>query len=178
MPDLQHNYHDDDFFNAETHHEESDVNVSALLKFLVAFIVLAAVMHIALWVMFKQLAKMERHKQEAPLTAIPQPHTANVPVPRLQPFPTQVTQTQINAPYTNTPETDMTEMRNEQDSYLHSYGWVDRQKGLVHIPIETAKTLALQRGVFKPVAATAPATAPAQPPATQTVPNPAGNKPS
>jgi hypothetical protein len=40
----------------------------------------------------------------------------------------------------------MVEMRAAQDQELTSYGFIDRQKGIVHIPIEEAKKLALQRG--------------------------------
>jgi hypothetical protein len=162
MPDLHH-YDDGELVNPETHHETSDVNVKALFAFVVVFIVFAAVMHIALWVLFKQFAAIERHKQIPPLTAVPMPSDAHVPpLPRLQPFPTKVSNV-TNPPNTNTPVTDMTDMAAQQNAWLHSYGWSDRQKGVVHIPIEVAKQLALQRGIYKTISTPAPAPAPQVP---------------
>ncbi len=35
-------------------------------------------------------------------------------------------------------------LREEQERRLHSYGWVDRDKGLVHMPIERAIDLSVQ----------------------------------
>jgi hypothetical protein len=172
MPDLHHHHHfaDDDLVNAETQHEKSDVNVRALGGFMIAFIVFAIVTHFALWVLFRQYVKIERRKQIPPLTAIEQGGSVP-PLPRLQPFPTELTPNNVVPPYRNTPVTDMVDMGTEQKAYLNSYGWVDKQKGVVHIPIAQAKQLALQRGVFK--ALEAPAAAPA--PAPAQVPNPAGN---
>lgn len=35
-------------------------------------------------------------------------------------------------------------LRRQQDARLHGYGWVDKEKGLVHLPIEQALELTLQ----------------------------------
>ncbi len=37
-----------------------------------------------------------------------------------------------------TPASDLTRLRAREQARLDSYGWVDRQQGLVHIPIERA----------------------------------------
>lgn len=37
--------------------------------------------------------------------------------------------------------------RERQESTLHSYGWVDQKAGTVHIPIDRAMDLLLQRGL-------------------------------
>ena len=42
---------------------------------------------------------------------------------------------------------DMLEMRARENRILSSYGWVDQQSGVVHIPIEEAKKLMLERGM-------------------------------
>jgi len=54
-------------------------------------------------------------------------------------------------------------LRAEEDALLKSYGWVDRTAGSVHIPIDRAMEIVLDRGVpgGKPMAAGAPAPAPA-----------------
>jgi len=172
MPNLNlHDYHDEDIVNVETHHEKSDVNVKALFAFGVVFVIFAAVSHFVLLVMYRQFVKHENKSQHVPLTMMNRPESMSVPqIPRLQPFPTKVSDTVTIAPNANTPVTDMVEMRAAQDQELTSYGFVDRQKGIVHIPIEEAKKLALQRGFATLVGGQAPP--PVQPaqPATGTTP--------
>jgi hypothetical protein len=37
------------------------------------------------------------------------------------------------------------ELRQEKESLLHSYGWINKEKGIVHIPIEHAMKLLIVR---------------------------------
>ena len=67
------------------------------------------------------------------------------PEPRLQPFATRNVGGTFNPPNTSTPVTDMEQMRAAEEQALHTPGWVDRQKGIVRLPIEVAKQLAVQR---------------------------------
>ncbi|PYQ34450.1 MAG: hypothetical protein DMF57_06220 [Acidobacteria bacterium] len=138
---------EDHLLNPETHHERSDVNVRALLWFLVIFIVFGVFTHFFLWILFKHFAKEARRDVRPPLTAMQRPGDLSVPQgPRLQPFPAQERPGQVMAPYRSTPVTDMEEMQRSEDQALHNPGWVDRQKGIVRLPIDVAKQLALQRG--------------------------------
>jgi len=45
------------------------------------------------------------------------------------------------------PFKDVLQLKTEQRAQLHSYGWVDKANGVVHIPIERAMALTLQRGL-------------------------------
>ncbi len=45
------------------------------------------------------------------------------------------------------PEQDMQEMSTEQDAILNNYGWVDKEAGVIRIPIERAIELTLERGL-------------------------------
>ncbi len=45
------------------------------------------------------------------------------------------------------PVADLAHLRQQQDDALHSYGWVDRNLGTVHLPIERAMDLLLERGL-------------------------------
>jgi hypothetical protein len=45
------------------------------------------------------------------------------------------------------PENDLSAMRAREDSILYTYGWVDRQKGIVRIPIGRAMDLLAARGL-------------------------------
>ncbi|SRR5581483_620366 len=147
MADLNlHDYHEEDIVNAETHHEKSDVNVRALFIFGIVFVIFAAVSHGALYIMYRQFIRYANDHQNKPLTMMERPESMTVPAaPRLQPFPSK-TPSGVIAPNANTPVTDMADMRREQENVLNSYGYADRQKGVVHIPIEDAKKLALQKG--------------------------------
>jgi hypothetical protein len=146
MPEHLH-YHDDELFNPETHHEESDVNVKAILWFAVIFVVFGLISHFVVWGLFEQFVSMERKRDErtANLTAVPRAKDAAVPKnqPLLQPFPTKAPNGAEVAPTSNTPVTDLIDMRRRENEALHSYGWVDKQHGVVHIPIEDAKRRAL-----------------------------------
>jgi len=141
--------------NPETHHEKSDVNVRALLWSVVIFILFAGATHLVLYLQFQFYRSKFRGKTNAPLTAVARPPDAAVPPePRLQPFVTRNVGGATNPPMTNTPVTDMEQMRAAEEQALHTPGWVDKQRGIVRLPIDVAKQLAVQRlrqtGAAKP----------------------------
>jgi hypothetical protein len=118
--------------NVETRHEESDVNVRALIWFMVFFIVFAAVTHAGLYLLYRFYRNLEGGaKANPPISSVAMPRDANVP------------------PTANTPVVDMIAMREGENQRLSTYGWVDKQHGIAHIPIEEAKKLALQSGVYQ-----------------------------
>jgi hypothetical protein len=45
------------------------------------------------------------------------------------------------------PREDLQKFREQEDTVLTSYGWVDRNAGIVRIPIEEAMKLTVQRGL-------------------------------
>jgi len=56
------------------------------------------------------------------------------------------------------PFKDIYQLKTEQLGALHGYGWVDQASGVVHIPIEQAMALTLQRGLnVRPGGSAAPA---------------------
>ena len=148
-------YQDDELFNPETHHEESDVPIKPLFWAIGIFIVFAIVTHLVLAWMYEGFRKGEEKRMDPPYTQVALPRDAYVPKnqPLLQPFPREG-----HAPREDTPVTDLVQMRAREETQLHSYGWVDQQKGVVHIPIENAKQIMLQRGF--PTATAPPPPAP------------------
>jgi len=134
-------YSDDSILNVETHHEKSDVDVKALMWFFVIFVIFAFVTHAFLWILFKFYVRLERRPSQnaAALTSMQRPSDAAPVEPRLQPFPTKDKAGEFGPPNTLTPEADMVRMLADQNAALNNYGWVDQQKGVVHIPIEEAK---------------------------------------
>ena len=150
-----------------TRHEESDVNVRALLWFIVIFVVFGAVMHVVLFMLFKFYVQIEKGAVNAPMTQVAVAPDANVPsVPRLQPFQAKGAHGETASPVASTPVADLDHMRAQEQQVLDHYGWVDQQKGIVHIPVDRAKQLALQRGFAVNTDTVAPAIAPAAPPTT------------
>lgn len=136
-------FQDDDIVNPETHHEESDVNVRALLWFFAIFVVSAFVIHFALYGLYKVFQKAERSNAGDPLTSMARPAGPTIPKsePRLQPFP----QEKI-PPYRSTPVTDLAEMRRAEQEKLTTYGF-DPKSGVARIPIKDAKRIVVERGL-------------------------------
>ncbi len=126
--------------NPETHHETTDVDVRGILWFVVIFIAFAIITHLLLYFLFHFFAREFRADIQPARTAIKSP-AAMPQTPRLQPFPQKTM-----PPYANTPATDMTEMHESEEQALHTPGWIDKQHGVVRIPIERAKQIVVQRG--------------------------------
>jgi len=127
-------YEDDDLFNRDTHHEESDVPIRPLFVFIVIFIVFAFLTHGLIWAMYVGLRGAENKRAEASFTRVPVPDAERVPKqPLLQPFPRGE-----QAPRAMTPVADLIEMRAREDKQLNS-------DGTGHISIEKAKAIAVEQ---------------------------------
>src|SRR5690348_6769592 len=50
------------------------------------------------------------------------------------------------------PRADLVSMRQREEAILNSYGWVDRNKGTVHMPIDRAMDLLVEKGLPKTTA--------------------------
>ena len=140
-------YEDDDLFNPETHREESDVPLKPLWWALILFVVFAAITHVVLYFMYQAMVKSETKRWDPPQTSVARPANADVPQnqPLLQPFPTETV-----VPYRSTPVTDLQAMRAAEDRVLKHYGWVDKQHGVVHIPIDQAKDMLVRNTGVSP----------------------------
>ena len=117
--------------NATVHHEESDVNITAVLGFGAALIVAAVMIHLLTYVLFRYFESREgrRVTPEYPLAAAQANRVP--PEPRLQ----------------TDPREDLRELREKEDAVLGTYGWVDKNAGVVRIPIDEAIKLTLERGL-------------------------------
>ena len=117
--------------NPEVHHEESDVNIGAILVFGAGLIVAAVLINLMVYVLFRyfDVREAQRVTPQYPL-AVAQENRVP-PEPRLQTDPRQ----------------DLADLRAKEDETLNSYGWVDRNAGVVRIPIDEAIRLTLQRGL-------------------------------
>jgi hypothetical protein len=116
--------------NPDTSHEHSDINVRAILWFVVVLAVIVLMTDVAMLGLFKVLARYEV-KNDPAVSPLAIPAGRPMPLPGLQ----------------RTPWVDLKQFRAEADLYLHSYGWVDEKAGVARIPIQKAKALLLQRGL-------------------------------
>ena len=126
-------------------YEKRDTDVRAVTWFLVILFVATLVSMVAMKFLYGILAERAAADQRPPGTLVgmrsPQP-----PEPRLQPAPFD----------------DLIHLRAAEEQALSSYGWVDRSKGVVRIPIERAIDLIVERGIppappTPPAGAVAPA---------------------
>jgi hypothetical protein len=117
--------------NPEVHHEESDVNFNAILGFGAGLIVVALLIHLLTYVLFRYFDSREARRVAPQYPLAVAQENRLPPEPRLQTDPRQ----------------DLAELRAKEDEVLHSYGWVDKNAGIVRIPIDEAMQLTLQRGL-------------------------------
>jgi len=117
--------------NPDVHHETSDVNIHAILGFGAGLIGVTASVLFMVWLLFGYFTSREARQAppEYPLAASQGERLP--PEPRLQ----------------SSPREDLRELRAAEDDVLGSYGWVDKNAGVVRIPIDEAIRLTLQRGL-------------------------------
>ena len=116
---------------ADVHHETSDVDIRGVLAFGVGLIVLGVFIGLAVGVLFKYFDSREA-RQAAPQYPLAATQGNRVPPePRLQTNPRQ----------------DLADLRAREAETLSTYGWVDRNAGVVRIPIDEAIRKTLERGL-------------------------------
>ncbi len=120
-------------------HERTDVEPVAVARFGIVLAVVTILVAFGLVYLFRLLARMEA-TNDPPAAPLAHMEIGRVPPePRLQ----------------RLPFVDIEALQAEEGAVLHGYGWVDREKGVVHIPIEDAMELLAKRGL--PVASPTPA---------------------
>jgi hypothetical protein len=123
-------------------HEESDVSIRGIVRFGIGLAVAAAVIHVAMWGLFRLLDARES-REERPVPPLVAAGLARTPPgPRLEPDPLAPRRA----------------MQAREDVLLRTYGWVDRGSGTVRIPVERAMELLVERGLppAKPMAPVTP----------------------
>ena len=182
MADTHHDHVED--HDPTVHHEDRDINVRAVLWFAAIFVVVAVVIHVALYYLLVGFRVYENNREATPVTAVQyEPERMFPPQPRLQPFPEPVAAGQpvdaatesresqeaaqlpgtFRNPWEDTPAADWKQYRATYDRRINGYGWVDQRNGVVHIPIEEAKRRLLAKGLAsRPAVPVANATDPTQ----------------
>ena len=117
--------------NPEIVHEESDVNVGAILRYGIGLAAVALVVHVFLWWL---LGFYERQNERAQTQAYPM---AAGQQNRLPPSPR----------FQENPQQELRDLRVRQGALLEGYGWVNKEAGIARIPIEDAMKMVVERGL-------------------------------
>ena len=117
--------------NPEIVHEESDVNVGAILRFGIGLAAVALVVHVFLWWL---LGVYERQQNGAQAQAFPM---AAGQQNRLPPSPR----------FQENPQQELQDLRAKQRGVLEEYSWVNKEAGIARIPIEEAMKIVVERGL-------------------------------
>jgi hypothetical protein len=117
--------------NLEVVHEESDVNVSAIIRYGIGLLVIAAFLHLFLWWLQGTYSRQNERAQTQvyPLAAGQQDRLP--PSPRFQ----------------NNPQQELQDLIAKQKTQLEGYGWISKDEGIARIPIEDAMKMVVERGV-------------------------------
>lgn len=115
--------------SASTGHELSDANPKKILWFAVGLALVIAMVALVTYGLFHFFYRSETRSRPAP-----SPLSYGVEPP---PEPRLLTK----------PGADLAAMRADEDQILGSYGWIDRERGIVRVPIDRAITLLAQKGL-------------------------------
>ena len=115
-------------------YEHTDASVGPLVQFAFWLFISAVIVHVVLavgYLYMKRSMETSQGAQQFPLAA--EQARRLPPAPQLQQIPSR----------------EMYELRTQQESDLHDYGWIDKSAGTVHIPIDDAMKMMLQQGKFE-----------------------------
>ena len=118
-------------------YEERDVRARPIVLAVVGLAAVSVAAFVLMHLLFNLLAVMQSKETAAPSPLAGAYGLKEPPEPRLQ----------------NSPIHDLQELRARDAAALHEYAWVDRDAGVVRIPIERAIAVLAERGLpARPVA--------------------------
>jgi hypothetical protein len=132
-----HSHHDDDGKSESTAYETRDVKIRPLVVFAAGLTIVAIVTYLVVYLIIR-LYSAQAARQDAQLQPVAGQVEAHKPgEEHLPPEP------RIQAD----PPADLKALRGQEDAILTTYGWVDRQGGVVRVPIDVAMQQVLEQGL-------------------------------
>jgi hypothetical protein len=129
--------HEDDGSSESTAYETRDIKVRPLAVFIAGLTVVAIATYLVVYLIIR-LFSAQAAEQDAQLQPVAGQVEALKPgEERLPPEP------RIQAD----PPADLKVLRDQEDAILTTYGWVDRQGGVVRVPIGVAMQKVLEQGL-------------------------------
>jgi len=138
--------------HVDSEYEREDMSPGVIFSFLAGIAIACVLIYFIVIGMYKFLDSYQRSHQapQNPLVVPSGPDTRDITVADVQQFPQPRLETNERV--------ELKGFRLAEEQQLHSYGWVDKNAGVVHIPIEQAMQLLAQRGLpTTPKTGTAPA---------------------
>ncbi|MGI8469300.1 MAG: hypothetical protein ACR2N3_12695 [Pyrinomonadaceae bacterium] len=117
--------------NADVSFERKDANARALAWIGAGIVVTAILLELFLYLFYQGIKN----------AAAPSPQLPALSVVREQQNAPTEPQLQVN------PVADMKQFREQENEKLNNYGWVNREQGVVRIPIEQAMKLIVEKGL-------------------------------
>jgi hypothetical protein len=134
MTDHHKHQHDDLGF------EREDLGAKPVIGFIVSLVISGVLIYYVIWGIFHLLDAYDRKHQQSrtPLIKV-ETNTRDVQTQMIQRFPEPRLE--------DNERTELNGFRYGEEEQLNSYGWVDKNAGVAHIPIEQAMQLIAQRGL-------------------------------
>lgn len=151
--------------NADVAHEESDVAVGPIAKFVVALFIFGVVICLAMLLLFNFFERRARESERRPSPLARQGTETLPPEPRLQAAPgfgVDLPGGERRNLELREPQSEYIVVREDWQRELTTYGWADESAGTVRVPIERAKQMYLERQQQKAQGAQQPAGAQGQ----------------
>jgi hypothetical protein len=135
MADLRHESHGNDLG-----FERQDLGSRPIFGFILSLVIVGILIYYVLWGMFNFLDAFNRKHQRpvSPMVKAPA-DTRTVTPAMIQQFPEPRLE--------DNERTELNDFRYNEEEKLNSYGWVDQNTGVVHIPISRAMELIAQQGL-------------------------------
>jgi hypothetical protein len=112
-------------------YEHTDANVWIIVKFLFWLAISAVIIHVGLGLLYALLIERAEETGVQPYPLAARQGERLPPTPRLQQFP----------------RNEFYQFRQGEEVFLEGYGWMNKEAGIVHIPIEEAMRLMVERGL-------------------------------
>src|ERR1051325_2584020 len=125
-----------DVRNPHTRYERRGINARLVFATMAGMVLAGVLIHFFVagtWTLFDKQAIARDQEQKPMLSSTPGPNEPPrlPPLPRLQPDPVS----------------DLHRMREAEDNVLQTYGWADKNAGVVRIPVARGLDLLAQRGL-------------------------------
>jgi hypothetical protein len=115
----------------DARHEGTDVSIRPILAFAGLMIVAAVFVLVGVALLFSFFAGRQQTGAPVEFPMAGSEQNPLPPEPRLQ----------------TDPREDLRKLQDQEDGILRSYGWIDRNAGVVRIPISEAMRLTVERGL-------------------------------
>lgn len=134
--------------NSQPQHETRDVNVRGVVMFCVTLAAAVLVVSVVLWGLVHVFSRQAERRQPEVSPVFSQARARqDFPAPQLQPPPPLPGGTDNRYRPFITDTVDLQTMQQRERYLLNSYGWVDQNAGIVHIPIEQAIDMLIKQGL-------------------------------